>query len=91
MAYIEVDIELDEFETEEIVRELKSRVGKYGRKGMGERQEIEFKKAIKDVIGEDAAPAVFPVESLDDKMKVEHLQKVWSKYTWAQVMDLLPE
>lgn len=32
-----------------------------------------------------------PIETIDDQLKLEHLTKVWSKYNWDQITNLLPE
>lgn len=91
MAYIQIDVDLDEFDTEELADELISRVGKYGEKGLSDKEKNKlandlaplFKKITK-------TPEGIPCESLDDQIKLEHLKKVWGKYTSFQIEKLLP-
>lgn len=86
MAYI--DIELDDFDTADLLEELQSRVGRIGH--MSEKQQESFRLMFRRILN-DSAPTPFQLNTLDDQLKTEHLQKVWNKYTWAQIVDLLPE
>lgn len=92
MAYVEVDIDLDEFETYEIIDELVRRFKKVGKKGFSEEQK---KSLIEDVNELNKSLGLFStgllVKTLDDKMKVDHLIKVWGKYNSFDIEKMLPE
>jgi hypothetical protein len=93
MAYVEVDVELDVFDTWELLRELKFRFKRAGKKGLTEQdkkdlisemREANKELGITETIGID-------IKTLEDKMKLEHLSKVWNKYSCGEIEERLPE
>jgi hypothetical protein len=99
MAYIEVDVDINEFCTNELIDELVHRLRSKNQrlKKQVNKEDIEkVRKAIKvefvdlpELIGNDSING-FELKTLDDKMKMEHLVQVWSKYTLSQIQYLLP-
>lgn len=96
MPYIHVDVDLDEFDTDELITELIGRIKENSvRKGLPP----EKLKTIMEAVLMDFADileltgleySVFPVKTLDDKMKVEHLSTVFEKYTLSHIQSVLP-
>lgn len=92
MAYIHVDVDLDEFDTYELVDELCKRL-----------KEIGGRKKIKDddrkKLNEELQPVItllnihqinFPsIITLEDKLKIEVISGVWNKYTLSQLEEKL--
>ena len=91
MAYIEVDIDIDEFDTDEIVEELirriKKSVVKKPTKDQIQKVQTEFAEMMEFFGFSDDN---ITVNTLDEKMKIEHLKSVWGKYTSADIERLLP-
>lgn len=88
MATVRIDVELDEFDTDDIIAELVYRIKN---KQHITRTKI-LKQATKELssilsIGND----IIEVKTLDDEQKMNHLIKVFSKYTSAQIEVALPE
>lgn len=84
----EVYVDLDEFSTDEIANELSRRItdSSLSRKKI-ERMKDDLEALLqKFSLGEKG----LPVKTLDDKQKIEHLSKVWDKYTSWQIENLLP-
>lgn len=100
MPSIYIDVDLDEFSTDDLIEELICRMRKHSpgyRKGFSEEQKEKIKKAalrefsdLPDLIGNADNP-VFPVKTLDDKMKLDHLAIVFSKYSVAEILQKLPD
>ena len=85
-----VDIDLDEFETYEIASELTDRLRKFGRKGFTVKQREDLKRDLEDLLDRIGVTDSLPTSTLEDQMKIEHLKKVWEKYTSYQIEELLP-
>lgn len=93
MAYIEVDVDLDEFDTEDIVGELVSRL-KYqkGRKSLTDKQKQEISNELNEL---NEFLNLLPVKgveikSLEDKLKFEHFANVFHRYSISDIENRLP-
>ncbi len=86
MATVEVEVDIDEFETYELVSEIVRRISKRNRKGISDEQKKELKTALENEKEEN----VIEIKTLEDKMKMEHLENVWRKYSLADLQNLLP-
>jgi len=86
MAYIEV--ELDDFDTVELVEELAKRLGQKKRNFLTGKT---LKKAIEAMQGLDEAlhVMVLPIDSVDDQSKRDVLRKYWSELTSYQFEEKL--
>lgn len=88
---VDVDIDLDQFDTEDLVQELISRI-RYNcrRKGeMTEKQKERIRNEIKQISSVLEEVPMFRKKSLDDVMKIELLNSVWDKYTSFQLEKIL--
>lgn len=94
MAYINVDVDIDEFDTHELVQEICRRLSKErGRKSLTPKQKEEIKEefsALQDALN-FSIDAGIAIRTLDNKIKYEHLAIVFNKYTVEQIQGLLPE
>jgi hypothetical protein len=93
MAYINVDIDLDDINTRELVDELVSRLKRWNsRKNLLEGDKKELKEIANEIVIKFANTPIQAIEvkTLDDKMKYDHLLSVWDKYTSAYVQIVLP-
>jgi hypothetical protein len=93
MPYVEVEFDLSDFNTPELCEEVCKRLKKVHIKNLDERQRKELKSALQGVIEElGLSPIIdhIKITTLEDSMKLEHLIKVWNKYTWIQIENLLP-
>jgi len=94
MAYISVDVELDEFDTDELVSEFCRRIKRNGsRKSLSDEEKKMLKESCLELL---ESLSVIPtktiaVRTLEDEMKMEHLMKVFNKYTSFDMEKLLPE
>lgn len=100
MAYIEVDVDLNEIEPHDLVQELCSRLQSLSRrKAISETDKASMCADLKALlplyvklgISAEIGDSNIQMNTLDDKMKLAHLDKVWAKYTWADLSKLLPE
>ncbi len=99
MAYIEVDVDLDQFDTNDLISELVNRLKRSNvrlKKQVTKEDTEKIKKEIRgefvelsDLIGGESIDG-FELKTLDDKLKMEHLLQVWSKYSLSQIQYLLP-
>ena len=95
MAYIEVDVEMGDFDTYELAHELLKRIKKDyvpTRFKLTDKQKAELKDALHELavtLGETLEQSV-PIKSLDYKIKLEHLIKVWGKYNASDFENKLP-
>ena len=93
MATITTDVEFDleDIDTYELVNELVDRIGQFKRKKLSERQ-IESLRADFAELAEklNFTETILPIKTLDDKLKIEHLSNVWGKYSLSQIENLLP-
>ena len=90
---IEVDFDLDDFDTDELVDELISRINQtWSRKQLTDLQKKQLLETIEPLF-EELSPiheAGLEINTLDDEMKRDHLVKVWNKYTSSQLEQLIP-
>ena len=94
MAYVQVDVDIDEFDTYELVDELCRRLKKdaSGRKKLTDKQKAELKEVMTDLTEILLPqPELIEVVTLEDKMKYDHLVKVFGKYSSSQMEKALPE
>ncbi len=91
MATVSVEVDLDDIDTDDLVSELSDRIRRTKRMLNGD-QKAQLIKEFKEL----AIDLQFPIshhisiKSLDDKMKLEHLTKVFEKYTSADIERMLP-
>lgn len=90
MAYVQVDVDMDEFETYELCDELESRLKKYGRKELTDLQKDTLRKELKDLSSKlNFSFEGLPINSLDDKIKIDFIASIWNKYTVWELENLL--
>lgn len=77
---VDVDIELDEFTTTELICEIINRM------------KSSYSNNYKDYLINELKlnENIFPNKTLEDTLKVEHLLSVFNKYTLTQIEELLP-
>jgi hypothetical protein len=87
MAYIEVDVDLDCFDTDDIVDELISRL-KYqkGRKSLTDKQKQEMSNEFLNLLPVKG----IEIKSLEDKLKFEHFANVFHRYSISDIENRLP-
>jgi hypothetical protein len=91
MAYIEVDVNLDEFDTSDLVSEVLDRLKRDGRKRLSEQE----KKDVKEVFADFAKELGLPqneviVTTLDANIKLEYLMQAFHKYSLAELEQRIP-
>ena len=81
MAKVSVDVELSDFEIEDIIQHAFNYVGQLTRKDTLKKL-VYLKKmfGLHDI----------KIESLDDKLKMEHIEKIFTKYTTSYIEQQLP-
>jgi hypothetical protein len=91
MAYVEVEIDIDEFETEEIVTELIRRLKTWKTKNVPtDKQNERVLNELRDLFRRlGGTGETFPQKTLEDKMKAEYLKSIWDKYTAFQLEEKL--
>lgn len=83
---LSIDFDFDDIahdvKTSEMIAELEERLN-YGK----------IKPSDLETLHEmfSETPGNFEVQTLDDEIKLEHLLKVFSKYTAAEIENLIPE
>jgi hypothetical protein len=95
MAYINIDVDLDDIDTEDLVSELIDRIKQYKRGSwhkMSAKDRANLKDAAEDILLaiNNTPTSRIPVLTLDDKIKYDHIVAVWNKFTAAQIQMLLP-
>jgi hypothetical protein len=87
----DVEIDLEDIDTYDLVNELISRIGRF------KRQQLTGKKleALRSDFAELAEKLNLPenslhVRTLEDKLKIEHFQEVWQKYSLTEIESRLP-
>lgn len=92
MAYVQVDLDLDELETYELVEEVVIRLKReYGRKQLTKEQKEELKKSAGDLLMSlnGTQDDGYPDNSLEDRLKKDVILSVWNKYTSWQLEEKL--
>lgn len=90
---VEVEVDLDEFDTDNIVDELISRINRsWSRKQLTGAQKKQLLETIEPLFEELSPLAEIGIEinTIDDEMKRDHIAKVWNKYTPIQFEQLIP-
>lgn len=91
MAYI--DIDLDDIDTEDLVEEIIKRLRyTHGKKAVKKEEIKELIETISPLLEKLSLFEIPAIEcnSLDDKMKIEHLTNVFQKYTLSEIQNRLP-
>lgn len=86
----EVEVDIEDFETYELVDELTSRMKGFSRKKITEKEIKSLKLDFDDLAKKLCYHSTLPVKTLDDKIKLEHLEKVWDKYPSWEIEKRLP-
>jgi len=93
MAYVSVDVDLDDFDTDEICSELVRRIKSYGSKQLTEKQKNELKDEVSELWHKlnfnVPSQQEIKIASLDDKMKLDFLATIWDKYNCWQLEERL--
>ncbi len=90
---VEVEVDLDEFDTDELVDELISRINRtWSREQLTDDQKKQLLESIEPLFEElsPIAEAGIEINTIDDEMKRDHIAKVWNKYTPIQFEQLIP-
>jgi len=94
MAYVQVDVDMSDLDTDDLVEEISNRLRRDGhRKSLS----VDQKKKIKQLYSELAdalnvtTDAEIIVKTLDDKIKYEHIARIFTKYNSSQLQNILPE
>lgn len=82
MAYVTVDVDMDDLDTSDMVEELQRRLDR-------SRTPDSEKKEILD-LGNNTE-LWFEVKTLEDQLKIEHLQSVFKKYSISELQRLIPD
>jgi len=84
MGYVsvEVDIDLDEIDNDDLVKECCRRISRII---LSDSQKKDLRDAL-SIMPEDG----IKIKTLEDKIKFEHLCKIFNKYTSSQIENLLP-
>lgn len=94
MPYVNVEIDLDEIDTNELVEECCRRLKKEGsRKSLTDKQKKELKESyyeLAEVLSMTPSKGI-DIKTLSDKIKYEHLSNVFEKYSLTQIQSKLPE
>ena len=95
MAYVTVDVDLDDLDLDDLIGATIDKIESEGRRRdrMSDNGKASYDRLInelKDTVGISNTAGLI-AKTLDDQMKLEHLSKVFSKYTCAQIEQLLPE
>lgn len=90
MAYVNVDVDLEDFETYELCEEVIKRLKALRKGQVTTKQKVEIKEAITDL----AAKIGIGINgnfsnSLDDKLKMEFISSIWDKYTYYELEEKL--
>jgi hypothetical protein len=87
----EVEFDIEDIDTYDLVNELSNRIGRFKRKQLTgkllENLRADFSELAEKL---NFADSGLQIKTLEDKLKVEHLTKVWDKYTSWQIENLLP-
>lgn len=83
MATIDVEIDIDEFDTDEIVSETINRIGSKWNK-VSDEQLKELREAL------NIPNAHFRTPSLRESLKYEHLVEIFEQYSLEEIQELLP-
>jgi len=86
MAYVEVEVDLDEFDDDEIFDEAILRINRA--------KKVSSKDKLMQVLQpyiDEFASAGLSIKTYDDKAKLEHISKIWDKYTSFEIEKLIPE
>jgi predicted thioredoxin/glutaredoxin len=93
MAYINIDIDLDEFDTDELVQELCSRMEANVRfkQGITSEHKEKLKKQFSIMYAElfDIKKPMISSKTLEDQIKHEVIISVWDKYSAAELEEKL--
>jgi hypothetical protein len=83
---VDAEIDLDDVDFDDLLEAVKSRIG--NRRGKKDELLEMIISAYEELCCD--VELTLPVASLDDQVKMEHLQSVWQDYTAAEIEALLP-
>lgn len=90
---VDVDIDLDEIDTDDLVEEICCRLRKAaGIKSLSDKEKKKLKESFAE-LGKALSMTLIEsieIKTLDDKMKYEHFCKVFNKYNSSQIESMLP-
>jgi len=91
MAYVQVDVDLDDIDTDDLVDEVCTRLRFKNRKTLSDKEKDEIRELFSELhelfFGEQNG---VEIKTLDDKMKMEHISSIFDKYTLSHIQSVLP-
>lgn len=90
MSYIEVDIDLDEFDTDDLVDEIISRIQKEPLQKTRKFKAEHKKELVEALSNSPLSLSCSNGKSLEDIFKDELFEKIRDKYTSSQIESALP-
>lgn len=83
-----IDIDLEDFATDDLIAELSNRLSKKGMKRMSTKERTKVMEGIKDM-SDSSAVLIIPLLSVDDQSKKEIILKAWDQCTSFQLEEKL--
>lgn len=90
---VNVDVDLDDIDTDDLVDEMCRRIKQsYGKKSLSDKEKNQIRSAFAELWTAISFNTFDKIEikTLDDKMKYEHLSKVFGKYNSSQIEEMIP-
>lgn len=89
MVSIEVDVDLENFDDEEVIEYAIDRLLRLKSINRGKQLE-QIKDILSDLFEDENDEKIFPV-TLEDQMKLEHIRNVFHTYSLWEILKLIPE
>ena len=84
-----IDIDLNEFSTNDLIDELIERLE---RKNVRNHEKSQIQSALENAVTANFSNMLkIRIRTLNNVYKMEHISKIWNKYTPQQIETLLPE
>jgi hypothetical protein len=91
MAYIQVDVTLDDFDTSDLVSEVLDRLKRDSYKRLTEREKKKVKEVFTDLAKELGLPQnEVLATTVDATIKMDYLMQVFHKYSLAELEQRIP-
>ena len=90
MAYVSIDIDMDEIDTDDLVEELCDRVKSFGRQKLTDKHKEDLRTDIMllyEILF--TSTGELPSKSLEDQMKIDLLKSKWNEFTFWQLEEKL--
>lgn len=87
---VEVEVDLDKIDLNDLIETFLEKFERFKERRLSNKETKAFEENLQAIKAAIADNPAFEIATLDDTFKMEHLKRVFDKYTAAHIESVLP-